>query len=849
MLAILLLAAALPLAVMASTGSAAAPDPALSNDLLAMGDAGNNRVRIIDVDAQAVVNDITGPDVLSNHGTLWDGRYIWTANAGMSSPGTIKVVKLDTATLDQSAAWSVYNQGAGGLCGIEFNQNVQGSNLWVLDMGAGAGSGGALEVDPDSGFTGVEFDTGSGADNRATCGIGWNSAGTIAVASLMNAKKTNEMSWPSGTLTGRGASHGVTIHILDVAKTAGYAYVSAGASTGVSSAVDVVDLATMTTVGSVALSGYNPHSVSIAHNEGFAYSHSRAVSGGQPASILVFDIGGGSAGGTKTAPVLIGAFANGGGAGSCGVDVAVKSDYCGSLSLNVSTAMSYYASASDYESGIVSTDLDISNGGTVNAIDVQLTGYSADNGVTAATSVPVDVGDIPAGSSATVTVKFNVPAGVSSFNITYNLSGDDLCGSASTPSGAKITTVPATKDYFFTWYDNNKAWGMNGDWVTINNVDTTAAKAGIYVDGVLKQSYDSIAAGSSVQWQSPTTITDGPVEVVSYNGQKLNTTQRVVYKNSFNEIRGVEKGDMESEYHFTWYDNNKSWGMNGNWIVVTNAGDSAADVDITIGGNAVATGLAIPAGGQTTWQSPTTLTDGPVNVIDNNSQPLLVSQRVIYKDSFNEAPGVPNSKLGSEAWLSWYDNNKAWGMNGNWVCIYNDGASAASVEIKVNGDLKDTLAIPAGGHTEWKSPVTLTDGAVQVKDTNGQPLLVSNRTIYMDSFDEVAAMCNTDAGDNADFNWYDNNKAWGMNGDWIVVTNLGAQTTNIDIKVGGVSRKTQALAAGARYAWKSSTTLTGGPVEVTSDNAQPLLVSQRILYKNSYEQPQLQLQAAAASPG
>ncbi|MHB1003657.1 MAG: hypothetical protein ACYC57_09020, partial [Thermoleophilia bacterium] len=47
-------------AVMATLGTAAAPDPTLADDLLSMGDAGNNRVRIIDVDAQAVVNDITG---------------------------------------------------------------------------------------------------------------------------------------------------------------------------------------------------------------------------------------------------------------------------------------------------------------------------------------------------------------------------------------------------------------------------------------------------------------------------------------------------------------------------------------------------------------------------------------------------------------------------------------------------------------------------------------------------------------------------------------------------------------------------------------------------------------------
>jgi hypothetical protein len=319
--------------------------------------------------------------------------------------------------------------------------------------------------------------------------------------------------------------------------------------------------------------------------------------------------------------------------------------------------------------------------------------------------------------------------------MSYDLGGKDLCDATQTASGAKILTITPAEQYFFTWYDNNAAWGMGGDWVMINNIDASTAAAGIYVNGNLVESYDSIAPGDSVQWQSPTTLTDGPVEVVSYNGEELSVTQRVVYKNSFNEIHGVEMNDLESEYHF-----------------------------------------------------------------------------------------------------GWYDNNAAWGMNGDWICIYNDGTSAANVEIKINGSLEDTLAIPAGGHTEWLSPTTITGGPVQVKDTNGQPLLVSNRTLYMSSFDEVTSMDLADAGDNADLSWYDNNAAWGMNGDWIIVTNMGTLTTNIDIKVAGVSKKTQSLAAGESYAWMSTTTLTGGPVEVTSDNAQKLLVSQRVLYKSSFNE-------------
>ncbi|MHB0915560.1 MAG: hypothetical protein ACYC5A_00655 [Thermoleophilia bacterium] len=440
-------ALALVLILGASMGTAAAPDPTLADDLLAMGDAGNSRVRIIDVDAQAVVNDITGPDVQGNHGTQWDGRYIWTANAGQTSPGTMKVVKLDTVAMGQAAAFQYSVGGAGGLCGIEWDRNIAGSNLWVTSMGAGIGSNGIFEVNPVTGFTSVMIDTGIGADNRATCGIGWDSTGTIAVASLMPAMKTTELNWPAGTTTGRqagdgsapGDAHSATLHILDTAKVKGYALVSAGAANGVGSAVDVVDLATMNVVGKVNLNGYNPHSVSIAHNEGFAYSHSRGVSGGQPASIIVYDIGGGTAGGTITAPVVIGTIPNGGGAGSCGVDVTVKSDYCAKPALSLSSGAAYWASMADYTARNLSVPMSIANGSGANvaAHNVAVTGASNTNGVTLLSNTAI--ANIEAGGSSGFTAVYLVPGGVSYFKTALSVTADDLCGNAHSYGGGLPT--------------------------------------------------------------------------------------------------------------------------------------------------------------------------------------------------------------------------------------------------------------------------------------------------------------------------------------------------------------------------------------------------------------------------
>ncbi|MHB9089753.1 MAG: YncE family protein [Thermoleophilia bacterium] len=427
LVAIMAGALALVLILGASMGTAAAPDPTLSNDLLAMGDAGNSRVRIIDVDAQAVVNDITGPAVSGNHGTLWDGRYVWTANAGLPG-GNMNVVKLDTAMENQAAAFSMYVSTGGGLCGIEFNQNVQGANMWAGRMTTASGlyKGGLYEINPTTGYTGAFVDSGTGTQDRQTCGIGWDTSGSIAYVSLMNAKKVTKMDWPSGT-AGAQSTHATALHILDTAKAAGYGYVSAGAANGVGSAVDVFDLSTMAVVGTVALPGYNPHSVEIAHNEGFAYSHSREVAGGQPASIIIYDIGGGTAGGTKTAPVVIGTIPNGGGAGSCGVDVATKSDYCAAPQLSLTKGAASWASYADYTNGHLSVEFTIANGSGANvaAQNLQLHHTGNTNGVDSISNTAI--ANIPAGGSSSFTVVYLVPSGVSNFKTALHVLANDLC--------------------------------------------------------------------------------------------------------------------------------------------------------------------------------------------------------------------------------------------------------------------------------------------------------------------------------------------------------------------------------------------------------------------------------------
>jgi rhodanese-related sulfurtransferase len=417
-------------------------DTLLDDDLVFIGNAGGNNLKVVDVASGSVVNTIgTGTSLNKNHGVLMDGdpRYVWSANDGVVDQ-KLKVTKFDLGTLTEVAAFEQYVPGysGGGLCGIEFDQNDPSKNMWALAMSAVPGQGGAWEINQDTGFTGEYVDPGTGADNRATCGIGWNSSGTVAYASLMVAKKTTEVAWPGApidpTPTGRAATHNATIHIIDTNKEAGLIYASGGNSTGVGSSLDVIDMTTMNVVGSTPLEGFNPHSVTLTHNNGIIYAHSRIGAPNGTGALLILDVGAGSAGGTQIQPTLMAIIPDEGTGGSCGNDVVKKSDFCAKPSLGLSRTSTYWASYADYTAGLLSVDYSVSNQSALAAAhNTAIAGTVNSMGVTMASSTAI--GNVPGGGSVPLTIKYNVPSGVVSFGTTVYATAGDLCGNSYTYPG------------------------------------------------------------------------------------------------------------------------------------------------------------------------------------------------------------------------------------------------------------------------------------------------------------------------------------------------------------------------------------------------------------------------------
>lgn len=406
--------------------------------------------------------------------------------------------------------------------------------------------------------------------------------------------------------------------------------------------------------------------------------------------------------------------------------------------------------------------------------------------------------------------------------------------------------------WFFPWYDSMPAHGMGGNWLLISNRGTGEARVRLTIGPyVLRNPADP----DNDFWTIPEdgqiapsfgNFMSGPISVTSLDGQPLFASQRVIYRDSFNEVPGIPAEGLVSSWEFTWYDSLPEHGMGGNWILIANMGSQPADVEVLIGGQVAAryqasSGNAIAQGAIVTPSFPLTM-NGPVIVRSTNGQPLIASQRVIFKETFNELMGSPTTLLGNDYHFTWYDSNPANGMGGDWVLIANRGTQAADVDVYVGNDLvaryNGSNAIPTGGMAT-PSFANLTDGPVRVVSTNAQSLLVSQRVVYKDSFEEVQGVPSAGLAPEQVFSWYDSSLVNYMLNNWVLIANMGTGEATVEIRIGGVKMNDPENPGNDFFTVPENGIITpsfnnymGGPVEITATSGQPLMVSQRVLYKD-----------------
>ncbi|MFA6000649.1 MAG: NosD domain-containing protein [Thermoleophilia bacterium] len=102
-------------------------------------------------------------------------------------------------------------------------------------------------------------------------------------------------------------------------------------------------------------------------------------------------------------------------------------------SLSISPSRVYWASYSDYLLNKLSADMAIANSGTGNAVNVRLTGSTNSGGVSLLTALPCNVGgNIASGSSAALTLTYNIPPGVTGWRSSFTASAENDFGNSYT---------------------------------------------------------------------------------------------------------------------------------------------------------------------------------------------------------------------------------------------------------------------------------------------------------------------------------------------------------------------------------------------------------------------------------
>ncbi len=499
----------------------------------------------------------------------------------------------------------------------------------------------------------------------------------------------------------------------------------------------------------------------------------------------------------------------------------------------------YYLSKQNEANSLFSTRLTIANaGGQSSTTDV----YIGNNQIPALTT------SIPSNSA----MKPNIPQGISGGPVRIvSREGQPIIASQD------FTYVPPPNPaikYYFPWYDSKPEHGMGGNWILVCNEGSSQAAVDVYIGGKPKGSY-IVNPGQEITPHYPNTM-DGPVEVISKNGQPLLTSQRVIFGRTFNEVIGVRASDLDTSYYFPWYDSKVEHGMGGNWILVGNEGSTAAHVEIYVGGakmhdpaNPNNDYFTVQPGSEITPTFPG-LMAGPVKVISTNGQPLICSQRVIYKSSFNEVMGQAASKLESKYHFTWYDSKTADQMGGDWILTSNaDPSNEADIQICFSGHCGPISSNGSPGYV----PLAVNQyfnlalrqimvPNIDVQCINSRPIFTSQRVIYKDSFSEAMGYPDSKLTTSYNFTWYDSLSP-GI-ATWLLAINKGSSGTEIQICVHGQctvikDQNKNPLSVPPGYTLVlPPIPLRDGPVQISSLNGQNLMASERVTYLDGFHEVQ-----------
>ena len=117
--------------------------------------------------------------------------------------------------------------------------------------------------------------------------------------------------------------------------------------------------------------------------------------------------------------------------GQDGLPYTTADGWCSKPTLNLGWQSVYWANIAEYNAGILTVDYTVDS--LFDVYSGRIVGSVNTNGITLVTAMPLDIGDTinaGAGGSLPVTLKYQIPPGVTTFASTVYAAADDACGNS-----------------------------------------------------------------------------------------------------------------------------------------------------------------------------------------------------------------------------------------------------------------------------------------------------------------------------------------------------------------------------------------------------------------------------------
>lgn len=510
--------------------------------------------------------------------------------------------------------------------------------------------------------------------------------------------------------------------------------------------------------------------------------------------------------------------------------------------------------------------------------------------VTATVADPAPSSGINAASARmTLNGGFETPCTVSGGNISCPTSGldngsytakisiRDNAGNEGAATGSFTVSGQSYLVYndYFTWYDDAGGY----DWVMMANPASSAQdltfNLGVAGNPEPINPLPGLALGQVPPGKTASAaipgLTGGPVQVgmkaAAGSSDKGFSSQRILWPqggSSLEEVPGVDGARLSSDLYWDWYDQ-KSPGMM-DWVMMANpSATGSVFYKVTIGGQDPGPGSTgtIAPGSSAEASFPGRM-GGPVEVrawTDSTMTTpanVIASQRVLSGggSAFNELYGALAADLSSDYLWTWYDQSSPGALD--WVMVANPSVTEGMYyEIDIAGskaqDDSSTGAIGPGGTLTASFPKKM-GGPVEVKTFSDKahtmPLdsIVSQRSLWGSSFEEVPGTAASALGGTYNWTWYDQNSPGSLN--WIMIDNPSAtNSVYYQVKVAGQVQSVGSVNPGVIAPGGSVTPffpgLIGGPVQVTAWTGDPdptkgtpagVIASQRVIWNGFFNE-------------